>query len=128
MFRVMEPSYFFYLVMPLGILVFVLVGLTVYYARKGEDDYEKEVKKLRGLLFSGKIDTKTFVTLKSKTNYVKDFQSESKRLLELLSEGKIDKENYTRLRQVLEKSFREKIGELEEENELDKKPFQPSKF
>jgi hypothetical protein len=128
MFRVMEPSYFFYLVLPLGILVFCLVGLTVYYARKGEDEYEKEVKKLRGLLFSGKIDTKTFVNLKGKTNCVKDFQSESKRLLELLSEGKIDEESYTRLRQVLEKSFRDKIGELDEAEELEKKPFQASKF
>ena len=124
----MEPSYFYYLVLPLGLLVFGLVGLTVYYARRGEDAYEKEVKKLRGLLFSGKIDTKTFVNLKSKTNYVKDFQSESKRLLGLLSEGKIDEESYTRLRQVLEKSFREKIGDLEEAEEVNKKPFQASKF
>ena len=128
MLSVMEPSYFYYLVLPLGILVFALVGIIVYYARRGEDAYEKEIKKLRGLLFSGKIDTKTFVNLKSKTNYVRDFQSESKKLLELLSQGKIDEESYSRLRKVLEKSFRDKISELEELEEENKKPFQASKF
>jgi hypothetical protein len=56
----MEPSYFFFLIMPLAILVVFLVGLVLYNARKEEDDYENEVKKLRQLLFSGKLDKKIF--------------------------------------------------------------------
>lgn len=126
---VMELSNFLYLILPLAILVFFLVGLTLYYARNGEDPYEKEIKKLRKLLFSGKIDTKTFVNLKNKTNFVRDFKSESERLLKLFSEEKIDEATYTRLRQVLEKSFREKIAELDDDKkELDKRPFHASKF
>ena len=125
----MEPSYFIFLILPLAILVFVLVGVTIYYARKGEDNYEKQVKKLRKLLFSGKIDSKTFTTLKNKTDYVKHFDSESKRLVELLSSGKIDKETYDRLNQVLQKSFREKIDKLEEDpKKPEKNPFNPAKF
>jgi hypothetical protein len=125
----MEPTYFVYLVLPLAIIVFVLVGVTVYYARKGEDEYELEVKKLRKLLISGKIDTNTFNRLKSKTDYVKDFNNESKRLLDLLSDEKIDNDTYTRLNQVLEKSFRDKISRLEDEtNELKKKPFHAAQF
>ena len=125
----MESTYFIYLVLPLATIVFVLVGLTVYYARKGEDEYELEVKKLRKLLISGKIDTNTFNRLKSKTDYVKDFNNESKRLLELLSDEKIDNDTYTRLNHVLEKSFRDKIRRLEDEtNELKEKPFHAAQF
>jgi len=125
----MEPSYFIFLILPLAILVFVLVGVTIYYAKKGEDNYEQQVKKLRKLLFSGKIDSKTFTTLKNKTDYVKHFDSESKRLVELLSSGKIDKETYNRLNQILQKSFREKIDKLEEDpKKLGKNPFNAGKF
>jgi hypothetical protein len=46
--------------MSLVILVVFLVGLVLYNARKKEDDYENEVKKLRQLLFSGKLDKKIF--------------------------------------------------------------------
>lgn len=125
----MEPSYFMFLILPLAILVFVLVGVTIYYARKGEDNYDQQVKKLRKLLFSGKIDSKTFTTLKNKTDYVKHFDSESKRLVELLSSGKIDKETYDRLNQILQKSFREKIDKLEEDpKKPEKNPFNAGKF
>ena len=125
----MDPSYFAFLVLPLGVIVFVLVGLTLYYARKGEDEYEKEIKNLRKLLISGKINTQTFNRLKSKTDYVKEYNNESKRLLELLSSEKIDQENYERLNQVLEKSFQEKIIRLEDETEeLVVKPFHAAKF
>ena len=125
----MDPSYFVFLVLPLAFIVFFLVGLTVYYARKKEDSYEQEIKKLRKLLITGKIDTKTFNTLKNKTDYVKHFNSESKRLVDLLSEEKIDNDTYVRLNKVLEKSFRDKIVKLEEDtDELNKPQFQASKF
>lgn len=125
----MEPSYFLFLILPLAAIVFFLVGVTVYYARKTDDSYEQEVKKLRKLLFTGKIDTKTFTNLKNKTDYVKHFNSESKRLVNLLSEGKMDKDTYLRLNQVLEKSFRDKIDKLKEDTEgLNNPQFQPSKF
>lgn len=125
----MEPTYFLFLILPLGILVFVLVGVTFYYARKQEDSYEQQVKKLRKLLISGKIDSKTFTKLKNKTDYVKHFNSESKNLVELLSSGKIDEETYNRLNQVLEKSFKEKIDKLEEDTKKpDKNPFNAAKF
>ena len=125
----MDSSYFVFLVLPLAVIVFFLVGLTLYYARKGEDEYEKEIKNLRKLLISGKINTQTFNRLKSKTNYVKEYKNESKRLLELLSSEKIDNESYERLNQVLEKSFQEKIARLEDETEeLQVKPFHAAKF
>jgi len=46
----MEPSYFFYQIMPLAILMVFLVAIILYYSKKEEDEYEKEVKKLKQLL------------------------------------------------------------------------------
>ena len=86
----MEPSYFFFLILPLGILVFFLVAIIVYNSRKEEDEYKKEVKKLRQLLFSGKLDMKTFLNMKNKLKHEQVFLTESKKLFTLLSDEKID--------------------------------------
>jgi hypothetical protein len=126
----MEPSYFFFLILPLAILVFFLVGLVLYNARKEEDNYEKEVKKLRQLLLSGKLDKNTFWTMKNRLKHEKVFNTESKKLLSMLSDEKIDEETYVRLRQVLEASFRNRIEKLDQEaNKINMKDtFDASKF
>ena len=126
----MEPNYFFFLITPLGILIVFLVGLVLYYARKEEDHYENEVKKLRQLLLSGKLDKPTFLRLRNRLNHEKIFTTESKKLLSLLSDKKIDEETYVRLRQVLEKSFRDRLDKLDANTEevYNKEPFDASKF
>ena len=125
-----EPSYFFVLILPLGILVFFLVGLVIYYSPHEEDDYEKQEKKMKHLLVSGKLDRKSFTNLKAREKYVKHFNSESKKLLAFLSVKKIEEEPYDRLRQVLESSFRGRLDKLDENtNEVDRKePFETSRF
>jgi len=126
----MEPTTFFFLILPLAILVFFLVTLVIYTSRKEEDDYEKQEKKLRQLLFSGKLDRKSCTNHKARLKYVKHFNSESEKLLAFLSDEKIDEETYDRLRQVLESSFRERLDTLDENtnNEDPKKPFDTSRF
>ena len=126
----MEPSYFFYMILPLAVLVVFLVVLVIHYARKEDDDYENEVKKLRQMFFSGKLDKKTFVNQRSKLKNEKIFAVESKKLLTLLSESKIDEETYVRLRQVLEKSYRDRLDKIDETtSRLDSnEPFFASKF
>ena len=86
----MEPSYFFFMILPLAVLVVFLVVLVIHYARKEEDDYENEVKKLRKMFFSGKLDKKTFVNQRGRLKNEKIFAVESKKLLALLSDEKID--------------------------------------
>ena len=117
----MEPTYFFYLIMPLALLVVFLVGIVLYYARKEEDDYELEVKKLRQLLLSGKMDKKNYLNTRSRMEYEKSFNTESKKLLSLLSDEKIDEHTYVRLRQVLEKTFQDRIDKLEINTDEDEK-------
>jgi predicted type IV restriction endonuclease len=60
----MEPQYFFYLILPLATLVVFLVALILYNSRKEEDEYEKDVKKLRQLLVSGKLYKKNFLNMR----------------------------------------------------------------
>ena len=110
----MEPNYFFLLIMPLAILVVFLVGLVLYNSRKEEDEYEKEFKKLRQLLLSGKLDKKNFLLLRNRLKHEKHFNSESNKLLSLLSDEKIDQGTYVRLRQVLETSLRDRFDKLNE--------------
>jgi len=126
----MEPTYFVFLILPLAILVFFLVALVIYSSRQEEDDYEKQEKKLKQLLISGKLDRKSFSNFKTRLKYVKDFNIESKKLLACLSDEKIDEETYKRLRQVLESSFRGRLDKLDENvnNEDPQKPFDASKF
>lgn len=117
----MEPSYFFYLIMPLALLVVFLVTIILYYSRKEEDKYEKEVKKLRQLLLSGKLDKKNFLNTRSRIEYEKNFNTESKRLLDLLSDEKIDEHTYVRLRQVLEKTYQDRLDKLHIDTDKDQK-------
>jgi hypothetical protein len=126
----MEPDYFFFLILPLAVLVVFLVALVIYHARKEEDYYETEVKKLRKLFFSGKLDKRNFLNLRNRLKNEKIFTAESKKLLTLLSDEKIDEETYVRLRQVLEKSFRDRLDRFDESTkEFDnKEPFYASKF
>ncbi|MFA5364268.1 MAG: hypothetical protein WC325_03700 [Candidatus Bathyarchaeia archaeon] len=126
----MDPNYFLYLVLPLATLVVFLVGLVIYYANKEEDDYEKELKKLRKSLLSGKIDRQTFLRMRLRLKHEKVFNAESKKLVSLLSDDKIDNDTYVRLRQVLESTYRTRIEKLQENTVVmsDKDPFEPSRF
>ena len=126
----MEPNYFFFLILPLTMLVFFLVGLVIYNSRKDDDDYGREIKKLRRLFFSGKLDKKTYINMSSRLKYVKNFNEESQKLLSLLSNEKIDESTYIRLRHVLETTFRERLDKLDEltKDNINERPFEASKF
>jgi len=64
--------------------VFFLVALVIYNSRTEEDNYEKEIKKLRRLLFTGNLDKKSYINLSSRLKYVKHFNTKSQKLLSLL--------------------------------------------
>ena len=125
---VMDPSSFFFLIVPLAVLIAVLVGVVMYKSRQEVDDYEAEMRKLRKLLLKGKLDRKTYLCMRAKLRHEQLFSIESKKLLSLLSDGKIDQDTYVRLRQVLDTSYKDKIDKLDEENSCDKEPFFAGKF
>ncbi|MGD9131157.1 MAG: hypothetical protein PVH73_06240 [Candidatus Bathyarchaeota archaeon] len=110
----MGPDYLFFMIVPLIVLVVFLIGLRIYRAGKEEDDYEKELKRLRRMFLSGRVDKKGFLNMRNRLKHEKIFTTESKRLLTVLSNEKIDEETYVRLRQVLEKSFRDRLEKLDD--------------
>ena len=85
----MDPFQFYFLVLPLAILVFILVIVVVYYARK-EDNYSvKEIQILTELMQTGVVD----------------YGNYSSALQELVKINIIDKNSFYRIGKLLEEIF-----------------------
>jgi len=91
----METSHFYFLVLPLGILVFVLAPLVFYYSRK-EERAQRKLKKLKS----------TFARNRLKQKEV--FTRQLKKLDELSQSKSIDEITYERLKKVLENDYAQK--------------------
>lgn len=88
----MIPTDFYFLVLPLGVLVFILASLVLYIARK-EEKKEKKLKKLM----------RTYV--RNRLKQEKIFTLELEKLEALLRDKSIDQDTYARLRQILDINF-----------------------
>jgi hypothetical protein len=108
----MEPNHFYFVVLPLGFLIVILVSLVLYIARKEETLYDRESKRLREMLRSGTIDQKTFERMRNAVKEEIIFAEELERLYTLLQQKKIDKDAYVQLRGLLEKNFHNRVKEL----------------
>ena len=105
----MEPTYFYFFVLPLGVLIVILVSLVLYLAGKEESLYDKELKKLRVMLRSGTIDNKTFERMRNRIKEEIIFAEELEGLNTLLHDKVIDQDTYVQLRELLEKAFRQRV-------------------
>jgi Glu-tRNA(Gln) amidotransferase subunit E-like FAD-binding protein len=85
----MDPSEFFFLILPLGALVAILVAVVLYLARKEDTVQHKEMETLHELMRTGEIDKENFDVV----------------LQGLVSKRVIDKNSCERLRKLLEKSL-----------------------
>ena len=108
----MEPTDFYFFVLPLGILIVALVSLALYLARKEESLYDRESKRLRMMLRSGTINKKTFERMRIRIKEEIIFAEELQGLHTLLHAKKIDQDTYVQLRGVLENGFRERVKGL----------------
>lgn len=108
----MEPNHFYFVVLPLGVLIVILVMLVLYLARKEESLYDRESKRLRIMLQSGTIDKKTFERMRNRTKEEITFAEELERLYTLLQKKKIDQDTYMQLMELLEKNFHQRVKEL----------------
>jgi hypothetical protein len=105
----MEPTYFYFFVLPLAGLIVFLVALVLYLARKEESLYVRELKKLRKMLMSGKIDKKTFERMRNRLKEESIFTEELESLYALLHDKTINQNAYVRIRELLEKAFRQRV-------------------
>ena len=87
----MDPNQFYYLILPLASLVFILVLVVVYYARKESKMYLTEMQLLDELMLTGAVD---------KVNF-------SATLQKLVEEKIIDKKSFRKIGQLLEQHFKE---------------------
>jgi uncharacterized membrane protein len=85
----MDPSEFFFLILPLAALVAILVAVVLYVAGREDTVKGKEMETLHELMRTGEID---------KENY-------SAALQDLVTKKVIDKDSCERLRKLLEKSL-----------------------
>ena len=108
----MEPTYFYFFVLPLGILIVILVSMVLYLAEKKESLYDKELKKLRVMLRSGTIDKETFERMRNRLKEEIIFAEELEGLNTLLHDKVIDQDTYVQLRELLEKAFRQRLKGL----------------
>jgi hypothetical protein len=87
----MEPSQFYFLILPLASLVFILVAVVVLIARKDEDRRITEIQLLNELIRTGSV---------SKTNFITVLQ-------ELFEKKVIDKASFKRMGELLENYLNE---------------------
>ena len=116
----MEPNQFFFLILPLAILIAVLVILVFYLSRRIEEtDYEKEMKNLRQLLLKGKLDRKTFLHIRDNLKVEDLFADETERLDDMFKQKQIDSDTYVRMKKILEMSFSERLVKINEKYGFD---------
>jgi hypothetical protein len=116
----MDANQFFLIVLPLASLIVILVVVVFYLGKTGdEDDYEKEMKKLRQLLIKGKLDKKTFLHIRDNVKIEDIFADQTKRLDKMLKEKSIDADAYVRMKKILEISFNERLEKLSQRYHFD---------
>ena len=116
----MEPSQFYSFILPLTVLIAILVVVVLYLSRKAEDtNYEKEIKKLRGLLFKGDIDRKDFLYIRDNLKAEDLFTDESKRLDDMLNNKKMDPETYVRMKKALQMTFNQRLVKIHQKYDFD---------
>ena len=111
----MDPSNFFFLILPLAIIIAVLVVVVFDLARRTEEtNYAKEMKELRQSLLKGKLDRKTFLYIRDNLKVENLFADESERLDDMLKQEKMDPDTYIRMKKVLEMTFDERLVKINE--------------
>jgi hypothetical protein len=111
----MEPSQFFFVVLPLAAIIAVLVGAVNYLSRKTEEtNLEKEMKELRNSYFKRKIDKKTFLYIRDNLKAENHFSEESQKMNEMYENKNMDSETYLRMKKLLELSFDKRLVKIHE--------------
>ncbi len=122
----MEPSQFFFIIVPLAAIISILVAVVFYLSRKTEEtDYEKEMKRLRQLLIKGDLDRETFLNVRENLKAEDLFSDESKRLNEMLESKTMDSDTYLRMKKVLQVGFNERLKKIDAKYNFDNSPLAP---
>ena len=91
----------------------IIVGSIIwYYKKRATTDYELEIKQLRQMYYSGKLDKNSFLRVKNRMS-VETSSSEQGEILEkMLKDKKLDPITYTRMKKALKISLDQKLKKL----------------
>ena len=99
-------------VLPMLILTIAIVAIYVHYKRKIESEYDTEMKQLRQLLLSGKLDKTKFNVVKNRLNIDSLFSEQTNVLENMFQEEKIDSTTYIRMKNALKLQLNQKLKKL----------------
>ena len=108
----MDISYLSLAVLPMIIVAIVVAAIYLHYKRKVESDYDLEMKQLRQLLFSGKLDKGRFNLVKNRLKIDSLFSEQSGVLEDMFQDEKIDSITYVRMKSALKLSMNHKLKKL----------------
>ena len=108
----MDISFLSLAVLPMIIVAIVVAAIYLHYKRKVESDYDMEMKQLRQLLFSGKLDKDRFNLVKNRLKIDSLFSEQSGVLENMFQDEKIDSTTYVRMKSALKLSMTQKLKKL----------------
>ena len=113
----MEPISFFFIVVPLAIIISVLIGVILFLSRKNEEtEYEKDMKDLRKSLIKRDIDHKKYLYMSENLKAEELISNESERLAKMVANNEIDSDTYLRMKQVLNVGFNDRLMKIHEKH------------
>ena len=98
-----------FLVFPMLVISIGLLVIYYYSKKKTETEYEKELRVLRKLKFSGQLDKKRYSSIRNRLYHDKVSSEQEERLERMFREDKIDSMTFNRLKKALHMSLDNKF-------------------
>ena len=98
-----------FIVFPMLDISVGLILIAYYSKKKMETDYEKQMRVLRKLKFSGQLDKKNYLSLRNRLDKEKHSSEQEIILEKMLREEKIDTFTYNRMKHVLHMTLNQKL-------------------
>jgi hypothetical protein len=98
---------------PAAVIIAAISVLSYHHSgMKQVNEYEKLLKEMRIQVIKGNLGHEKFRYMKENLEISKIFTEESKRLESMFEEGSLDELTYTRMKEVLQLTFNEKLVKI----------------
>jgi hypothetical protein len=105
---------------PLSSVMAIGGSLVYHYAKwHAQTSFEKDLKELRKLWFTGDIDRKTYNYIKDNLKVEELFNAESEKLDKMLKEKDLNQFDYLRVKKILQMTLNKKLVKIENNYILD---------
>jgi hypothetical protein len=101
-----------FLVVSMVIFTAAVATIIYFFKRKVETEEELELKQLRQMFFSGKLDKKSFIRVKNRMKIENMSSVQKEHLEEMRKNETIDSTTYVRMKKALKISLDERLRKL----------------